>query len=90
MAVASLHVVYRRPRGMRHYSQAFLHDVHELMEMGLIHEPITDFLNAEVELGHFDDTSVMLYTSGTTSKPKGVCQTGGVYCWRVAVVRLIN
>ncbi|RIX49139.1 MAG: long-chain fatty acid--CoA ligase [Rhodocyclales bacterium GT-UBC] len=70
------HVIYDDPRGMRHYNQSFLHDIHELMEMGRIHDRNhADFLNREVEQGHFDDTSVMLYTSGTTGKPKGVCQT---------------
>lgn len=70
------HIVYDDPRGMRHYTQTFLHDVHELMEMGRIHDRNhPDFLNGEIEQGHFDDVSVMLYTSGTTGKPKGVCQT---------------
>ena len=70
------HIVYDDPRGMRHYNQVFLHDVHELMEMGRIHDRNhPDFLNQEIEQGHFDDVSVMLYTSGTTGKPKGVCQT---------------
>ena len=32
------HIVYDDPRGMRHYNQPFLHDVHELMEMGRIHD----------------------------------------------------
>ena len=74
------HIVYDDPRGMRHYNQTFLHDVHELMEMGRIHDRNhPDFLNAEVEKGHFNDVSVMLYTSGTTGKPKGVCQTHAAF-----------
>ena len=74
------HILYDDPRGMRHYTQTFLHDVHELMEMGRIHDRNhPDFLNAEVEQGHYDDVSVMLYTSGTTGKPKGVCQTHAAF-----------
>ena len=74
------HVIYDDPRGMRHYNQTFLHDIHELMEMGRIHDRNhPDFLNAEVDKGHFNDTSVMLYTSGTTGKPKGVCQTHAAF-----------
>ena len=74
------HVVYDDPRGMRHYTQTFLHDIHELMEMGRIHDRNhPDFLNAEIEQGHYDDVSVMLYTSGTTGKPKGVCQTHAAF-----------
>ena len=74
------HIMYDDPRGMRHYNQPFLHDVHELMEMGRIHDRNhSDFLNAEVEQGHYDDVSVMLYTSGTTGKPKGVCQTHAAF-----------
>ena len=74
------HLIYDDPRGMRHYNQPFLHDIHELMEMGRIHDRNhPDFLNAEIELGHYDDISVMLYTSGTTGKPKGVCQTHAAF-----------
>ncbi len=74
------HIVYDDPRGMRHYNQTFLHDVHELMEMGRIHDRNhADYLTAEVEKGHYDDVSVMLYTSGTTGKPKGVCQTHAAF-----------
>jgi len=74
------HIVYDDPRGMRHYNHPFLHDIHELMEMGRIHDRNhPDFINGEVEKGHYDDTSVMLYTSGTTGKPKGVCQTHAAF-----------
>ena len=74
------HLIYDDPRGMRHYNQPFLHDIHELMEMGRIHDRNhPNYLNAEIELGHYDDISVMLYTSGTTGKPKGVCQTHAAF-----------
>jgi len=77
---ALAHIVYDDPRGMRHYNQPFLHDIHELMEMGRIHDRNhPGFINDEVEKGHYDDTSVMLYTSGTTGKPKGVCQTHAAF-----------
>jgi long-chain acyl-CoA synthetase len=74
------HIVYADPRGMRHYTQTFLHDIRELMEMGRVHDRNhPDFLNIEVAKGNRDDVSVMLYTSGTTGKPKGVCQTHGAF-----------
>jgi len=74
------HIIYDDPRGMRHYNQPFLHDIHALMEMGRIHNRNhPDFLDEEVAQGQADDISVMLYTSGTTGKPKGVCQTHAAF-----------
>ncbi|MDG4594299.1 MAG: AMP-binding protein [Candidatus Contendobacter sp.] len=74
------HIVYDDPRGMRHYNQPFLHDIHALMEMGRIHNRNhPDFLDEEVAQGWSDDVSVMLYTSGTTGQPKGVCQTHAAF-----------
>ncbi len=74
------HIIYDDPRGMRHYNQPFLHDIHELIAMGRIHnQNHPDFLQAEIAQGRADDTSVMLYTSGTTGKPKGVCQTHNAF-----------
>ena len=37
------------------------------------------FFDAEVAKGRPDDVSIMLYTSGTTGKPKGVCQTHAAF-----------
>ncbi|PTD95481.1 AMP-dependent synthetase/ligase [Pseudothauera lacus] len=74
------HVIYDDPRGMRHYTQTLLKGLDELQEMGRIHDRNqSDFLNGEIDKGASDDISVMLYTSGTTGKPKGVCQTHGAF-----------
>ncbi|NMG43907.1 AMP-binding protein [Aromatoleum toluvorans] len=74
------HVIYDDPRGLRHYSQPMLMGLDELQEMGGIHDRNhTDFLDGEIDKGAGDDISVMLYTSGTTGKPKGVCQTHGAF-----------
>jgi len=74
------HVIYDDPRGMRHYTQTLLMGLDALQEMGRIHDrDHPDFLDAEIDKGSCDDISVMLYTSGTTGKPKGVCQTHGAF-----------
>ena len=70
------HVVYDDARGMRHYGDTFLLGLDELIGMGEAHDRNQpDFLDTEIDKGQSDDVSVMLYTSGTTGKPKGVCQT---------------
>lgn len=68
------HVYYDDPRGLRNYEAvtSFERLLHIGREFDSAHP---GFYEAEVAKGRSDDVSIMLYTSGTTGKPKGVCQT---------------
>jgi long-chain acyl-CoA synthetase len=69
-------ILYDDSRGMRHYTQTFLQGLDELTAMGRLHDVNhPNFIPGEVGKGSTEDVAVMLYTSGTTGKPKGVCQT---------------
>ena len=66
-------MIYLDPRGLRKYDHGALHDYRAVQEKG---RAARDRLGAELArrrggLG-YDDTCIMLYTSGTTGKPKGV------------------
>jgi long-chain acyl-CoA synthetase len=77
---ALAHVLYDDPRGLRHYNQTFLQSLDEVMAMGRVHDASRpEFIDAEIARGEPSDISVMLYTSGTTGKPKGVCQTHAAF-----------
>ena len=70
------HIVYDEPRGMRHYDQPFMHDLDQVQETGRARmRQHPDFIDAEIGKGSPGDVAIMLYTSGTTGKPKGVCLT---------------
>lgn len=69
-------IIYDDPRGMRHYDHPAVMSYEEVRDLGLnFIQETPDFLERELEKCHTDDISVILYTSGTTSKPKGVCLT---------------
>ncbi|MBK9676810.1 MAG: AMP-binding protein [Betaproteobacteria bacterium] len=71
-----LHIVYDDPRGLRHYTQEFLHSYDEIQALGRAHHDAhPDFFPSAVAEAQPDDVAVMIYTSGTTGKPKGVCLT---------------
>ena len=68
------HIYFDDPRGLRNYEGLTSFDT--LQAAGRAFEDAhPGFFDAEVAKGSPDDVSVMLYTSGTTGKPKGVCQT---------------
>ncbi len=70
------HVVYDDERGLRDYDHTRLHSFAEVQKAG--RERLTSDAGAlagwqaRIALGRGSDLAVMLYTSGTTGKPKGV------------------
>ena len=67
------HMIYVDPRGLRKYDHHALHRFTDIQEQGRAsyYEWIEDLKGRREKLD-YDSTCVMLYTSGTTGKPKGV------------------
>jgi len=69
-------ILYDDPRGLRHYDQPFIRSLDAVQDAGrslMAKQP--EFMVREIEQGKAGDMAIMLYTSGTTGKPKGVCIT---------------
>ena len=67
------HMIYVDPRGLRKYDHHKLHEFSHVQKQGrAAHDEFITDLKARREKLDYDSTCVMLYTSGTTGKPKGV------------------
>jgi long-chain acyl-CoA synthetase len=77
---ALAHLLYDEPRGLANYVQPGLRALDEVLAMGRARDAADPgYLDAEIAKGHTDDLPVILYTSGTTGNPKGVCQSYSGY-----------
>ena len=65
------HVIYLDGRGLRKYDHSQMTSYADLQAAGRASGRIGD-VNARSDARGYDDTCVMLYTSGTTGRPKGV------------------
>jgi long-chain acyl-CoA synthetase len=67
------HLIYLDPRGLRKYDHTRLHQFSHVQDQGrAAHDELISELKAREAKLDYDSRCVMLYTSGTTGKPKGV------------------
>ncbi|HAW47424.1 MAG TPA: long-chain fatty acid--CoA ligase [Roseovarius sp.] len=67
------HIIYIDPRGLRKYDHHKLHRFIDIQEQGrAAHYEFIEDLKARRDKLDYGSVCVMLYTSGTTGKPKGV------------------
>jgi long-chain acyl-CoA synthetase len=66
-------MIYTDPRGLRHYSSSSLHALTAVQEHGRRFDAAhPTYVDEQIAQGRGTDLAIMLYTSGTTGRPKGV------------------
>jgi len=67
------HIIYDDSRGLRDYNQDFINSYDEVQEMGRKYEEENpNFFTENAAKTKGENLAIMLYTSGTTGRPKGV------------------